>query len=174
MNEGLAFVLQGEADRAVGELIATNLNEPSCHAIAKWQQAVEKCMKGIVAALRDAKVLHQDPGFDHKVADLTEVLIRLPRASDNRMIHRHLMGMFDPATKAALRSLDALVPRRPPKGRPPVRNTEYPFRSDRNDWLHPASAGVFSKEEEARFRAVAHRDAAGAGKIVSAILRSPR
>src|SRR5207248_4102389 len=128
VDEFMAWLLQARADREAAELLAGGeVRHGRCHAIAKWQQTVEKAIKAIVACLRDAGVLHIEIGYKHGVERFVSVLIRLPHARDNRTIQQQLHGFLDQATRSGLRALDALVPRRPAPGDGPQRNTEYPF-----------------------------------------------
>src|SRR5262249_48923353 len=63
-----------------------------CQAIAKWQQTVEKIIKAIVAALREAGILSVQIGYRHDVEKFVRVLIRLPRATENKSIQQHLLA----------------------------------------------------------------------------------
>jgi len=175
VDEASAWFRQGVADRLAAERFAgDNDTETRCHAIAKWQQTVEKCVKAIVAALRMAGVLHIEIGYGHKAARFIDVLIRLPHAVKHRAVQQELRRLLDGRTRAGIVALDALAPRRPPPGQLPTRNTEYPFQDAAANWTYPASAGVFSQEETQRFRALAHRIVEGVGRITSAIRRRPR
>lgn len=174
MDESVAWLNQGIADRAASERFAADEDRSTrCHALAKCQQAVEKSVKAIVAALRDAGVLHIEIGFGHAVEPFLRVLVRLPRPGDTKTIRQHLNGLLDEATRAGIRALDALAPRRPPPGGRLRRNTEYPFHAAAGGWTYPADETTFSAQEMNRFRALAYRVVAGAGRIVSAIRRGP-
>lgn len=175
MDEPLAWLRQAVADRLAAErFIADKGGAIPCHAVAKYQQTVEKAIKAIVAALRDIGVLHIEIGYQHEVERFMNVLIRLPRAAENKTVQQHLRGLLDENTRAGIRSLDALVPRRPPPGERPHKNTEYPFCDAEGEWIYPAADGVFSSEDVSRFRAMAHRIADRAGQILSAIRRRPK
>jgi len=175
VDEALAWLCQAAADRAAAEqLVAVATEAGHCHAIAKWQQTVEKAVKAVVACLREAKVLHIDIGYDHGVHRFISVLIRLPHARHHREIQQHLHGLLDQETRTGIQALDALVPRRPPSGSPARRNTEYPFADGAGSWTYPAAEDVFSSDEMERFRSVARRILDRAGRIVSAIRRMPK
>jgi hypothetical protein len=127
VDEFMASLLQARADWEAAELLANEeISYSYCRAIAKWQQTVEKPIKAIVACLRDAGILHIDIGYQHGVERFVSVLIRLPHVTDNRSIQQQLHGFLDQHTRAGIRALDALVPRRPAVGHGPRRNTEYP------------------------------------------------
>ena len=175
VDESLAWLQQAFADRTAAERFnADNEGKTRCHALAKWQQTVEKAIKAVVAALRQAGVLHIEIGYRHEVERFMSVLLRLPHAEDNRAVQQHLKRLLDENTRAGIRSLDALVPQRPGPGERPRRNTEYPFQNPEGQWTYPAAEEVFSSEEVRRFRGLAFRIVDGAGRIISAIRRAPR
>jgi hypothetical protein len=175
VDESIAWFEQSAADSlAAGRMLDSKNVGMRCNAIAKWQQTVEKAVKAIVAALREVGVLTIEIGYRHEVERFIGVLLRLPRAQGNKDIQQHLRGLLDPTTRADIRSLDALAPRRPPPGQPPRRNTEYPFCDAKNKWTFPAAKGAFSADEIQRFRTLAYRVLTGAGRIISAIRRRPQ
>ena len=174
-DEFMAWLHQARSDREAAELLAgSNAGQSRCHAIAKWQQTVEKSIKAIVACLRDAGVLHIEIGYKHGVERFVSVLVRLPHAKDNRTIQQQLHGFLDQTTRSGLRALDALVPRRPTVGDAPQRNTEYPFLIADKKWTYPAAEKIFSDAEFQRFRDLAQRVLQRAGQIVGALRRRPR
>jgi hypothetical protein len=175
VDEFMAWLLQARADRDAGELLAGGgVGHCPCHAIAKWQQTVEKAIKAVVACLRDAGVLHIEIGYKHGVERFVSVLIRLPHSKDNRTIQQQLHGFLDQETRAGLKALDGLAPRRPAPGGVPQRNTEYPFLEAGGKWEYPAADNVFSDKEIQQFRSLAQRALDRAGRIVSALRRRPK
>lgn len=170
MDEPTAWLRQAMADRQAAErLLADEEGTGRCHAIAKWQQTVEKAVKALISALHDAGILGGGVRARHEVERYVAVLIRLPRARGNRTIQHLLHGLLDQNTRESIRAVDRLAPRLPPR-----RNTEYPFRDARGQWTYPAAEGVFSQKEVEQFRASAHRILDRAGRIVSVIRRRPR
>jgi hypothetical protein len=170
----MAWLLQAQADREAAELLAGNeVRHSYCHAIAKWQQTVEKAIKSLVACLRHSGVLHIEIGYKHGVERFVSVLIRLPHARDNRTIQQQIHGFLDQQTRDGLRALDALVPHRPAAGNSPQRNTEYPFLKADGGWTYPAFEKVFSDEEIRQFRSLAQRVLDKVWRIVSALRRRP-
>ena len=170
MDEPAAWLNQAVADRQAAErFVADGRAADRCHAIAKWQQTVEKAVKAMVSCLHDAGVIGVGIRAKHDVERYVRTLIRLPRATGNQMIQRHLHGLLDQATRAGIRALDGLAPQFPAR-----RNTEYPFEVVPGQWTYPAAENVFSAEEVQRLRALAHRILDGAGRIVSAIRRGAR
>ena len=169
MSEPFAWLYQAQADRQAAErFVGDERGTGRCHALAKWQQTVEKAVKALVSALHDAGILSTGIRTRHDVARYVSMLIRLPRSRDNQAIQNHLHGLLDQNTRAGIKALDGLAPQLPPR-----RNTEYPFQDAQGEWTYPAAKGVFSQDEVQRFRALAHRVLEGARPIVSAIRRRP-
>jgi len=174
VDEAGAWLAQALADRNAAELQAkSRADSDRCHAIAKCQQAVEKAIKGIIAALNNAGIIHQPIGRQHGVERFWPALIRLPRAGANKEVQLHLHGLLDQNTCAGIRALDALIPHWPGPGQQFGRNTEYPFQNADGSWTFPAAPGVFSENEVKRFRALAHRIVNGAERVVSTLRRRP-
>ncbi len=174
MDEAAALICQARADRQAAErFVADEAGTGRCHAIAKWQQTVEKAVKALVCALHHAGILGADYRPRHEVERYVGLLIRLPRAPGHRAVQQRsvqqrLYGLLDQNTRQGIRALDGLVPQLPPR-----RNTEYPFQDPQGQWTYPAAEGVFSEDEIQQFRALAHRVLDGAERIVSGIRRQP-
>ncbi len=169
MDESYAWLQQAISDRAAAERLSGQENGAEwCHAIAKYQQTVEKAVKAIVTAL------HIRVGYQHGVGNLVDVLIRLPRRAGKRDIANNLSRWLDTNTRTAIRSLDILAPKRPAPGQPHRRNTEYPFQDAQDRWTYPAARGVFSSTEIEQFRDLSHRIARVAEQVISATRRAPR
>lgn len=124
MDEPMAWLYQAMADREAAErFVAKKGGTGRCHAIAKWQQTVEKAVKALVSALHGAGILGARFRPRHEVERYVGILVRLPRGPDNRTIQQLLHGLLDQRTRAGIRALDGLAPQLPPR-----RNTEYPFQ----------------------------------------------
>jgi len=172
MSEHRAWLRQAQKDRESAERVL-DLRDGStfCHAIAKSQQAVEKSVKSLVAALRDCKGLGITIGWTHPVERFMSFLTRLPSSGDkDRPIQSIIHSLFDEKTRGDVRALDRLAPRRPPSGMLPGVNTEYPFIKD-GEWRAPADPDIFSRHDVNRFRALASRVVRGCASIISAIER---
>ena len=170
MDEPTAWLHQARADRLAAErFVSDEKGTGRCHAVAKWQQTVEKAVKSLVAVLHDAGILGSGVRTKHDVERYVGALVRLPRAARNRKVQQLLQGLLDQRTRAGIKSLDGLAPQLPPR-----RNTEYPFRDTNGEWTYPAAEEVFSQEECQEFRALSHRILDGAGRIVSIIRRRPQ
>lgn len=174
MSERRAWLRQAQNDRQSAEQVL-ELGDSStfCHTIAKSQQAVEKSIKGLVAALRDLRGIGVEIGWAHSVEWFMRVLTRLPRSNGaNQDIQARLRALFDETTRGSIRALERFAPRRPPPGMPPGRNTEYPF-FDEGVWRAPVDSGTFSRTDVDRFRAVASKVVQGCARAISAIERGP-
>lgn len=173
MDESGAWLFQANSDREAAERFTLDGRIPvPCHAIATWQQAVEKSIKSLVAALGDVGVVSMPIGYKHEVSKFVRALVQLPRQNQNREIQNHLHRLLDADTRAGIGDLEQLVPKRPAPGNLPGRNTEYPFLDENQEWTYPAADGSFSQIEIEWFRKLAHRVVARSERIVSVIRRA--
>jgi HEPN domain-containing protein len=172
VTERRAWLIQARADLTCAEHVLGS-QDPAryCHVLAKYQQAVEKAIKGLIAALRDAGVLAIEIGYGHGIERFLKVLVKLPHAAENKEVQASIRQRLDPKVRGDIRALDALAPKRPAPGALPARNTEYPFRQG-DEWRAPAEAETFSAADVERFRALAHRIVPACERTVSAIERS--
>jgi hypothetical protein len=179
MNESAAWRAQAAADRGAAErerAFAAEGSEPPswCHAVAKYQQAVEKSIKSIVAALRECGVRGIPPiGYDHQVQNHLRLLRRLPGGGAGRSIQSKLKEFLDAQTRNSIRTLENLAPRRPALGDPHLRNPEYPFNVAGGRWTFPAAPDAFSVAEVKEFQKLMGRVFYYATNIVRALRRYP-
>ena len=160
MDESTAWISQAVADQAAAErerAVAGRSKVPVwCHAVAKYQQAVEKSIKAIVVALRECGVRGVHPvGYDHRVQNHLRLLRRLPGGGAGRSIQRKLRDFLDAPTRMDIHRLESLAPRAPTPGDPHPRNTEYPFNDAHGGWTYPAAPDQFSVVEGNAFQGVA-------------------
>jgi HEPN domain len=179
VDESLAWLKQALSDRAAGERLVRGGSMQWCHAVAKYQQTVEKAIKAIVVAVREAGIMTTRVGYGHSVENFVSSpfvssLLRRPRNPGNRDIARHLSGLLDQNTRHSIHSLESLIPRQPLAGQLHRKNTEYPFEHTLNGWTFPAADGVFSLGEVRRFRDLSYHIADGASRIITAIQSAPR
>jgi hypothetical protein len=178
VDESAAWSKQAAADYAAAEreraFAERSATESWCHAVAKYQQAVEKAIKSIVAALRECGVRGVPAtGYDHQVQDHLRLLRRLPGGGAGRSIQSKLKEFLDAQTRDSIRHLENLAPRRPAPGTPHARNTEYPFNAAGGAWTYPAATDSFSVAEVNEFRKLTGRVSYYARNIVSALRRGP-
>ncbi len=174
MNESQAWLAQAMSDLACAERVRES-GDPSmnCHVVAKCQQAVEKSVKGLVAGLRQASFLKVQIGPQHSVLRFMSAILRKPRSDGEHGLHGRLIALFNEHTRGEIQAIEALIPRFPGGGASPVRNTEYPFRSDGGAWSYPAYTRAFSPDEVARFRDLARRVVSSCARLESAVRRAP-
>ncbi len=175
MDESRAWITQAKSDLKAAECLVNN-RLADCHVAAKFQQSVEKAVKAMVVALREVGLVSTSVGYRHEVERFMSILLRLPRTNKRagvRDVQNHIFRLLDEPTRGSIRALDALVPKRPPAGAPSARNTEYPFEKAPNDWVAPATEGVFVQDEMFRYRLLASRITSGADRVISALRRLP-
>lgn len=145
----------------------------ACHAVAKHQQAVEKSVKAIVAALHDKGVIVRVPGFNHDVGDHVSALIRLPHNPVYKNIQNKIHGLLGQSERSEIKELGLLAPKRPGPGKLASRNTEYPYQRPDGTWRAPAAdePGGFDDQDVLRFRQIAQRVYEGTARLLSALYR---
>lgn len=174
MDESLAWLNQALSDRLAAERFGQGSDDTQwCHAVAKYQQTVEKAVKAIVAAVRKVGI-SLTIGYTHPIEPLVDALIRSPRTKRSTDTISTLSKFFNLDTRLLIQSLEALIPRKPPPGELHRRNTEYPFEIARDQWNIPAAPGAFSAEELGNYRRLASRIVNMAEKIISSICRAPK
>ena len=150
MDESHAWLTQAVSD---GEAAEREQKAAAwCHAVAKYQQVVEKAVKAVVAALHEARFTNRRVGPSHEVTPYMPLLVRLPRPREGKLIQQQLIKLLDPNTRARIRTLESLAPRWPAPGESPRRNTEYPFHDAEGNWTCPAAVGVFQPDEVEGFQ----------------------
>ena len=170
MDEPTAWLNQASADRDAAErFVADEGGIGRCHAIAKWQQAVEKNVKALVSVLHHAGHMKAGIVQKHDVSRyMSGLLRRLRCAQGDSTIQSHLHRLFDEKTRADIECFTAW-PRMQLQ-----RNTEYPFQDAAGQWTYPAARGVFSSDEVKKFRGLASRIQKEAERIVDAVRRGPK
>jgi HEPN domain-containing protein len=142
-----------------------------CQAIAKYQQAVEKSVKAVVAGQQGRLRTRVKIGYGHDALPLAQVLRRGPRPTESTDVQQKINRMFNDYVLSEIEAIDALAPRRPAPGDLHVRNTEYPYQSVAGNWTAPALPGNFQTSQVERFRSLADRVHQGAKEIVGALRR---
>jgi len=166
---------QAESDRRAARRVL-NVDDPRtfCHAVAKQQQAVEKAVKALASALRDAGMASVRIKFTHGVDKLINVLKRLHRPNSvNSTVQGRLDRLLTPHWESEISAIMELAPHRPLEDQPVPRNTEYPYQNQDGSWRAPASAGSFADADVRRFQALADHIVTGAERLVAAIIRRP-
>ena len=178
MLEFLAWLTQARSDySAAGREFQWALQQRPpvlCHAVAKYQQALEKFIKAIMSALREAGVggVHS-AGYDHHVQNHLRILRRIPGGGVGRSIQKHLRDFLDRDTMRGISTLENLAPRRPAPGLPHERNTEYPYNAPGGGWTCPAVPDSFSLVEVQEFEKLLRRIAYYANNIAATLHHLP-
>ena len=162
------WLAQAKSDLACAErcLISWRYAATFCHAIAKYQQAVEKSIKGLVVAL---KLI--EPTRDHealKEIRALQAFSRNPQGAANRNFVRSVGRLFAARNRNQIHSLVQLSPKFPEANELARRNTEYPFQDADSAWKIPADSEVFSPQELNEFRQIANRMVKAADEIIRA------
>ncbi len=142
-----------------------------CHAIAKYQQTVEKSVKAIAAALKDRGRWTVPIAFKHDVQKLVSSMIRLRHTLLDKGVHSSIRGLFHPGNFHEIEVICSLAPEKPGPGQLARRNTEYPYQNADGSWRAPGDVGSFFAKEVDRFNKLAHRILEGSTGIVSALYR---
>lgn len=145
-----------------------------CQAIAKQQQAVEKSIRTIVAALRESGLMNMPTRRIHRVDHEISALIRLSSAHEAapRDVGDHIRHLLNEHRRGEIRALCALAPRWPGPGDLFTQNHEYPFQSSDGSWRAPAEAGSFRLSEDVdRFRVLMNEVVRGTRRLVTALDR---
>lgn len=169
------WLAQARSDLRAARLVYQSADDSTfCQSIAKHQQAVEKSIKGLAAAARDAGLVTLTIKFSHGVDKLINALRRLHVPSHNAAIQRRIARLLSPAHEIEIRALMSLAPHRPADPSTPLpRNTEYPFQQE-GTWRAPADAGSFAEREVRRYQSLANHIVRGCERIASALARRPR
>jgi hypothetical protein len=178
MHEFFAWLTQARSDYVTAEREfqwAVGQRSPVlCHAVAKYQQALEKFIKAIVSALRDAGVGGVHPvGYGHHVQNHLRLLRRIPGGGAGRSIQNHLTKFLDRDTVRGITVLESFAPRMPAPGASHARNTEYPYNAPGGGWTCPAVPDSFSLSEVREFEQLLRRISYYANKVVATLHHLP-
>ena len=114
MNEAAAWLAQAASDNDAAKTLAKEMKEKGrCHAIAKWQQTVEKSVKGGMAALFAAGLIRVNYQPRHDISRYISTLVRLPSKTNNdiQSLLRKLFTGSSLANAPSIRAGKALLTR---------------------------------------------------------------
>jgi len=123
-----------------------------CQAISKYQQCVEKSVKGVLDILYACGLLRNGSDRGHRIARYGVLLRAFPATRDNRDLLNQLRRLFTNSVIEQMNLLDSLVPEYPAAGALASRNHEYPFQDSPTDWHAPAEEDAFTSGEIKRIR----------------------
>lgn len=148
MTLAQAWMRQAESDLRTAERVDNRADARTrCQALAKYQQCVEKAIKGVLDKLFAAGLIAQGSDHKHRVARYAAVLGGFPATTDNRALLNQLRRLFTERVIDQINFLDSLVPAYPPPGTPAARNHEYPFQDAAGDWHAPSDEDAFTPGE---------------------------
>lgn len=169
MTLSKAWIKQALSDlQAARDIDHPGDSRSHCQAISKYQQSVEKSVKGVLDKLYAVRLVGQGSDRNHKVARYASVLTGFPTSPDNRDLLNRLRRLFKPSMVKQIVFLDSLVPEYPAPGALAKRNHEYPFQDAKGDWHSPSDTDSFSQGEIKRVRACAGSLVRQLGEILEA------
>lgn len=141
-----------------------------CQAVAKYQQAVEKSVKAVFAAMKETGIVLPPLGYEHDLTRLLNILEILPKSA-GASIQQHVDGLLTRYHREEIETISRLSPKKPDLSRGELHrlNTEYPYETASGAWAAPAAMGTFSVAQIHRFKALSEYLFHGACKVVSAL-----
>lgn len=170
MTLAQAWMRQAESDFRTAQRVDI-ADEPRtrCQAISKYQQCVEKSVKGVLDKLHAVGLVASGSDRSHRVARYATVLGGFPATRDTKNLLNQLRRLFSARLVDQITLLDSLVPAYPATGALAARNHEYPFQSAANDWRAPSDEDAFTAGEIKRIRNCAGTLIRGLRKILDAL-----
>jgi hypothetical protein len=151
-----AWMQQAESDlRTARRVDNAGDARTRCQAISKYQQCVEKAVKGVLDKLHLAGLVCTRSDRNHKVARYASMLTGFPTTSRSRHLLNQMRRLFTDPVIEQIVLLDSLVPEDPASGAFAKRNHEYPFQTVAGDWLAPSDKDAFTVGELKRIRSCA-------------------
>jgi HEPN domain-containing protein len=161
---------QAESDFRTAQRVDNNADARTrCQAISKYQQCVEKSVKGVLDRLHDSGITKARSDRSHKVARYAAVFTNIPRTRDTSGLLNQLARLFSDTVVQQINLLDSLVPEYPAAGALAARNQEYPFQETVSDWRAPSDENAFTIGEIKRIRNCAGSLIVGLRTILDAL-----
>jgi len=165
-----AWMQQAESDFRTAQRVDINADTRTrCQAISKYQQCVEKSVKGVLDKLHDAGVINVRSDRRHDVARYAVVFMHIPQTRQTGDLLNQLARLFTDSVVEQIKLLDSLVPQYPAAGALAARNHEYPFQQSAADWRAPADEDAFTAGEMKRIRHTAGSLILGLRRILDAL-----
>ncbi len=145
-----------------------------CQAIAKYQQAVEKSIKALGAALDSSGLMKMEIAhyYRHDVTKMVGAISTRTMSGTNPSLHA-IRSTLNSQTINMITKLCALAPSRSKQEVLGARNTEYPFQTSCGEWTCPAKPGSFSFNEVKNFRKFSQSLFDRCSRHISALRRAP-
>jgi HEPN domain-containing protein len=161
---------QAESDFRTAQRVDINVDARTrCQAISKYQQCVEKSVKGVLDRLHDAGVTNAHSDRGHHVARYAAVFTNIPRTRQTGDLLNQLARLFTDSVVEQINLLDSLVPQYPAAGVLAARNHEYPFQQAVADWRAPSDNDAFTAGEIRRIRHTAGSLILGLRRMLDAL-----
>jgi HEPN domain-containing protein len=174
MTLAQAWMRQAESDFRTAQRVDTDADARTrCQAISKYQQCVEKSVKGVLDKLHDTGFTNAHSDSRHHVARYAAVFTNIPRTRQTGDLLNQLARLFTDTIVEQINLLDSLVPEYPAAGALAARNHEYPFQPTAADWRAPADEDAFSAGELRRVRHCAGSLILGLRRIFDALESLP-
>ena len=169
MREPQAWLAQAASDFDAGERILNNAEAWTyCHAIAKYQQCVEKSVKAMAAAVKVQGIATIDTGLSHYPLKQINAL-RLLRRQIDKDSNSIVTDVLSDFRVGEIKALCDLAPRAGIQ-----RNTEYPYERGAGEWTIPSAEGVFAIADVVRFRTIASDVRSRSNKFVQIVRQGPK
>ncbi len=145
-----------------------------CQAISKYQQAVEKTVKALGAALHSTGImtLPKKYYYRHDVSEMAKAMLP-PRVSDKRGVLPSIQNILHFRAIQDITKLCSLAPARPQPGTLHPQNTEYPYEISSGQWTYPAGPSSFKLKDVERFRNFSFGFCDKCSRIIAALDRTP-
>jgi predicted transcriptional regulator len=165
-----AWMQQAESDYRTAQRVDNDADARTrCQAISKYQQCVEKSVKGVLDRLYDAGITNAHSDSGHHVARYADMFRNLPRTKETSGLLNQLARLFTDSVVAQINFVDSLVPVYPAAGALAARNHEYPFQHTPIDWRAPSDQDAFTAGEIRRIRTCAGSLIRGLRRIFDAL-----
>ena len=177
MSNGIhrLWLSQAHSDLAASDrVLITADGSTYCQAISKYQQAVEKTVKALGAALRSAGImtLPNKYYYRHDVTEMAKAMSR-PVVIGGRSVLPSIQNTLHSGAMQEITKLCSLAPARPQPGTLHSQNTEYPYEIRFGQWTYPASPSSFKWKDVERFQRFSKRLYYDCSRIIAALDRAP-
>jgi hypothetical protein len=165
-----AWMRQAESDYRAAQRVDISYDARTRgQAISKYQQCVEKSVKGVLDKLHASRITHAHSDRRHHVARYAAVFANIPRTGQAGDLLDQLGRLFTDRIIEQISLLDSLVPEYPDAGQLAARNHEYPFQKSFADWRAPSDVDAFTAGELKRIRSCAGSLILGLRRILDAL-----
>lgn len=177
MSNGIhrLWLSQPHSDLAAsGRVLVPTDGSTYCQAISKYQQAVEKTVKALGAALHSSGImtLPSKYYYRHDVSEMARAMLPLVMTG-RRAVLPSIQNILHFRAIQDITKLCSLAPARPQPGTLHPQNTEYPYEISSGHWTYPASPGSFKLKEVERFRSFSFELYDKCSRIIAALDRTP-